>query len=231
MNLRPSAAAIAILMGSAAVSAQVTFVPDQTPRITVDGRGSLTERPDMAGVSFGVYGLNQDLHTAKSGVDAAIGRLLKVADALGVDKKDVTASSLYVGPHYTDDTSHTFLGYEVIRAVDITLRDLARLEELIDSAIRAGANRDFIISLKASGEGALRERATMLAVEDAKAQAARIAGAFGMKLGAVRTISPGSRSVSSFAATSVSRGVGTGTFLPSSITVAAEVSVTFMLVP
>ena len=207
------------LSGAAALHAQVTFVPDQTPRITVDGHAAITERPDVAVVSFGVYALNQDLRTAKASVDAAIGRLIKLAETLHIDTKDVSASSLNVASHYSEEKMPKFVGYEVTRIAEITLRDLARLDELIDGAIQAGANRDFNISLKVSTEAALRERAVMLALEDAKTRAARMAGAVGLKLGAVRSISPGSRSTSAFSVGSLARGIGAGTYLPSSITI------------
>jgi uncharacterized protein YggE len=226
-----AAAGLAILLGVAPAAGQVTFVPDQTPSVSVEGHGSITERPDTAVVAFGIYGLNQDLRTAKSAVDAAVARMIKLADTLGMDRKDISSTLLNVTPHYSEDTNHKFLGYEVTRSVDVTLRDLTKLDELTDGAVQAGANRDFNISLKLSNAAALRERAVALAVEDAKAQGLRMASAFGMRLGPVRSISPGSRGVSSATGSIYSRGLGEGTFLPSGITITADVSVRFVLVP
>jgi uncharacterized protein len=224
-------ATLAILLGSATLTAQVTFVPDQTPRVSVDGQASITARPDLAFVSFGVYGLNEDLQTARAGADAAVGRLLKVAEDLKIERDDIAASSLNVEPNYSDDRPHKFLGYGVTRSVNITPRDLARLEDLIDGAVKAGANQDFNIALEVADAAALRERATMLALEDAKKQAARIAAVFGMKLGPVRSISPGSRGVSNASGRTFYAGIPHGTFLPSSVTISADESVTFVLLP
>lgn len=210
-------------------TAQVIFAPDPTPRTTVDGSGVIVTQPDQALVSLGVYVIDRDLQKAKLASDGAIDRLLTIATELLLPKEFTSTSSLSIEPKYSEEASPQFLGYEVSRSMDVTLADLTKLDALIDHAIRAGANRDFSISLRSSREKELKEEALVLAAKDARHQAEKIASALGAKVGDVRTIGSGSRTSTAAMASTVS--FGRGTFRPGSIRVEASLSITFLLVP
>jgi uncharacterized protein YggE len=217
-----------IALGSQEIAGQVMFVPDPTPRLTVVGRGSIDAVPDTAKVTLGVYALEKDLRTAKSNADAAVSELLEVARSAGVSPKDVASSILSIEPKYSDAETPEFLGYEVSRSVEVTLRDLALLDKVVDQAIDAGANRQFNVVLTSSKLRELQDQAMSVAIEDARLQAARLAEGFGARLGPVRTIGPNTGSgVASYSVAALS--YGSGSFTPGSISVRSELSVTFLL--
>ncbi len=224
-----STAVLAMLLLRGDSVAQVTIVPDTTSRVSVTGSGSIVVPPDMAEVTLGVYVLDRDLVKAKATSDHIVQALLRLVVSSDIPPQDVSSSALSIEPSYSEAESHEFLGYEVTRSVDLTLRDLEKLDQLIDKAIQAGANRQFRVSLKSSREKELREQALDMAIEDAKAQASRLASGFGAKLGAVRSISPGDPRSGTTMYTAASVSYGRGTFVPGTIRVEVVVSVTYEL--
>jgi len=215
-----------------ASSAQITLYPDPSPKLSVTGHGEVVAAPDMAVVSLGVYVLDKDLRKGKATSDVSVKRLLQVALALGAKGDDVVSSNLSIDPSYSEGKTREFLGYEISRSVEVTLRDLGKLDELVDQAIQSGANREFSVSLKSSQEAEFQRQAVALAVEDAKAQAARLASGFGVKLGTVRSISPGGeRGTTTYSASAAAISYGRGTFAPGTIRFHADVSASFLLEP
>jgi uncharacterized protein len=227
--LRPGCLLLLALSATSGVSAQVMFASDPTPRVTVVGIGEVEATPDTASVTLGVYVLDPDLRKAKASADTSVSRLLDVAKALAIASRDVSSSVLNIEPKYSDPGKPEFLGYEVSRSVTVTLRELSKLDALVDRAIDAGANREFDVALSSSAIRELQDRAMALAMEDAKAQASRLATGFGAKLGAVRVIGPSSGSNTMRLATGATVHFGTGTFAPGTITAKSEISVTFLL--
>jgi uncharacterized protein YggE len=220
-----------LALASPTVAGQMTIVPDRTPSLSVVGTGEVIVQPDMARVSLGVYVFDRDLRKAKASSDGSVRRLLDVASSYGVKAAEVSSSGLNIIPKYSEAKEPEFLGYEVSRSIELTLRDLSRMDGLIDEAIQAGANRDFSVALQSSQERELRQKAVSLAVDDAKAQAARLAAGFGVSLGPVRSISPGGRNSGSVSYSVSSVSFGHGAFSPGSIRLSAEISVAFLLQP
>jgi len=210
-------------------SAQVMFASDPTPRITVDGLGELDAVPDVATVTVGVYVLDPGLRKAKATADASVVRLLAVAKAVGVSAQDVSSSVLNIEPKYSDSPKPEFLGYEVSRSVTVVLRDLAKLDQLVDQAIDAGANRDFSVTLTSSHLSELQDRAMSMAVDDAKAQAERLATGFGAKVGRIRVVGPSSGHNEMRLAAGSTVRFGAGSFATGTIHVKSAISATFLL--
>lgn len=229
----PFAALVSLALLASPASAQMVFASDPTPRVTVTGSGAIEVQPDTAKVSLGVYVLDNDLRRAKATSDEAVLSLLEAIRQLGIEGRDVTSSVLDFDPTYSDSETvpPEFLGYEISRSVHFILRDLAKLDQLVDRAIEAGANRQFNVELTTSKLKELQDQALQIAMEDARVQAQRLAAGFGAKLGAVRIIGSASGSNSMRTVAGSTASFGTGTFAPGTITVRSELSVTFVLEP
>ena len=208
------------------VSAQMTLVPDTARAVYVTGRGAVSIAPDTARVDLGVYALDVDLSRAKSRADDVMGRLVALSLSLGIAEGDLNAASVYVSPRYDEKDALILVGYEVTRSLTATLRDLSKLEALFDGAIKAGANRDFDVTLSSSKEPELRKEALAKALEDAKAQAAFVAARLGVTIGGVRSVNLDKSSSAMYSAFMVSRSE---TFLPGEVRVEVEAAVTFYL--
>jgi uncharacterized protein YggE len=81
------------------------------------------------------------------------------------------------------------LVYRVANMLHVTLRDLAKLGEVLDRAVIAGANQAWGVSFTVDDDTALAEKARAESVADARAQAQALAKLTGVQLGRVVAIS------------------------------------------
>jgi uncharacterized protein len=205
--------------------AQMSIVPDTTRAIYVTGRGAVVSAPDMATVRLGVFAMSPDLPKVKATVDGVVTRIVRLASDIPVAPKDITTSSIYVAPQYAGDDPSMFRGYEVTQSVTVTLRDLTKLQHLLDGAIAAGANRDFDVDVASSREHELKREAMARAIEDAKEQARFVAERLGLEVGPVRSASLNKSFTTTASAATYSAAAAT--FLPADVKIDAELSVTF----
>ncbi len=108
--------------------------------------------------------------------------------------EDIRTTQLYLSPKYDEsDDNWDLVGYEITRSLTVTLRDLKKLNELIDKSIEAGANRLEEIELSSSKEQESKDKTLAEAIMDAKQHATRLAEGFGAKLGKVLLIDANNR--------------------------------------
>jgi uncharacterized protein YggE len=213
---------------SSGASAQVTVVPDTSRVIHVTGRSTVSAKPDTATVGLGVFAVDPVAKKAKATVDQTIARIVQLARELQVPDTDLRTGAVNIAPRYADEYESKMLGYQVTRTVTIVLRDLEKLDALLDGAVAAGANSAFDVELSSSKQEQLRQQALEAAVDAAKAQAQAIVQRLGARLGAVRTINLEKAPVA--VSYSVARvAANAAKFLPGDIKVDAEVSLTFLL--
>jgi uncharacterized protein YggE len=209
--------------------AQITFVPDTSRVIHATGRASSSAEPDTATVSLGVWVADADAKRAKAAADAAVAKIVSLAQTLGVGDNDLKTAAVNIEPRYDTDNPTRLRGYEVTRSVIIVLRDLPALDALLDGAVLAGANRDFDIRLTSSRSDELKRDATLRALADARTQAETAADQLGVRVVGVRSIDlRGDASRQSSASYAVST-YSSAKFLPGMIQLDVEISVVFMI--
>ncbi len=170
------------------VSTASLALADETTRrtITVTGKGDLEVKPDIAEVTFDTSITKPEIVAAKSEVDQVLGKLVKVFRELGIEEKDISASRLYISPEYDyQGGRREFKGHEVTRSAHIRLRDLDKLDALLQKSVEAGAMRVASFRLLSSEEEQLRDEAFRLASAAAKKRAALLAKEFGVSVGKV----------------------------------------------
>lgn len=165
----------------------------QTPirTLAVSGSGKVTLVPDIAYINIGVHSEAMDVTAAlQQNNDLA----KKIADALvasGVDAKDIQTANFNIYPktNYDPQTGNsTPAGYSVDNTVYITVRNLKSLGELLDTAIRAGANQIYGISFDITDRAGALVQARDLAIKDAQQKAVDVAKVSGVELGLVQVI-------------------------------------------
>lgn len=159
--------------------------------LSVTGAGSVSVAPDVAYVSIGV-------HTEASDVGVAVAnnanRVESVMEALresGVADADLQTNNFSVYSYQDYDFEGNSIGttFSVDNTVTVTVRDLERMGELLDSAISAGANSIWGIQFAREDQDAAQAEARELAVQDATAQAEELAGLTGVTLGDLVSVS------------------------------------------
>jgi uncharacterized protein YggE len=191
MTLRHAwlASLLALSLGPLAAHAAA----DANPRtVSVSGSGEVAAEPDLAYVTLGVEARKPTLAEARAEVAATVERVLALTRQLRIDPKLVNATRVQVQPEYSwndKDRKRVLLGYLVSRQVQVELRDLEQLGPLIERAVDVGVNQVNDPRLDSSRRKSLEREAMAKAVEDARLNAAALAGAAGAKLGPVRVLS------------------------------------------
>jgi uncharacterized protein YggE len=175
-----------------------TLAAEATPRprsITVSGQGEVQAEPDQAIVTMGVESRKPKLEEARAEVAKTVEAVLKLTRDLKIDQKYVRATRISVQPEYNWDNGareRNLIGYFVSRQVEVDLRDLEKLGQLLEKATDLGVNQLGDPRLDSSKRRDLERQSLAKAVEDARLNAEAVAKAAGAKLGAARTISASS---------------------------------------
>ena len=159
--------------------------------LSVSGNGKVVLVPDIAYINIGVHSEADDVTSAlEQNNDLA----KQIADALvssGVESKDIQTANFNIYPktNYDPQTGSSIpAGFSVDNTVYITVRELKDLGELLDTAIRAGANQIYGISFDIVGRAAALEEARDLAIADAQKKAGDVAKVSGVELGILQSV-------------------------------------------
>lgn len=192
---KPLAALTLTLALAAPVGLPAQTGPGQPATLTVQGDGEVRARPDIAFIRTGVETEARTAAEALAANSAAAARMIETLKTGGVDARDIQTGQLSVQPVYTD-MQHTgrsegpkVAGYRVVNQVAVTVRDLEALGRLIDRVVQAGANRIDSIGFGLDDDAAQADEARRRAVADARRRAEVLAGAAGVRLVRILSIS------------------------------------------
>lgn len=181
--------ALAAMVGLGALAAQAAELPDG-PHIVTSGTASVDATPDMARLAIEVSVSSKDAADAKKQVDARVAQYFDFLGKNGIEKKDINAANLRTQPEYDylKTGGSVLKGYRAVRQVEVTLRQLDKLNELLDGALKAGLNEIRTVDLGVTNPENYRDEARKKAIEQATAQAQSLAQGFNAKLGPIYSI-------------------------------------------
>jgi uncharacterized protein YggE len=186
-----TAAACALMAASLAVGAEA-----ERPRtISVSGQGEIQAEPDRAVLTLGVEARKLKMEDARAEVTKTVDAVMKLTRDLKIDQKYVRTTRINVQPEYNwndNARERTLIGYFVSRQVEIELRDLDKLGQLLEKSIDLGVNQLGDPRLDSSKRRDLEREALAKAVADARLNAEAVAKAAGARLGPPRTIAASS---------------------------------------
>ena len=211
-----------VLQGLALMAAMLAMpvwadspLPDG-PHVVASGQAKVVVAPDVAESSVSVEINAAQPAEAKRRVDVAINRFLAALHAQGVAEADIEASDLRLSEDIdTDDEGRRASnGFSASRTVEFKLRDIGKLNALLDDALAAGMNRFGDTRFTSSRADALRAEARAKAARNATERARELAAGFGAKLGAVYSINSANNDLGAryrYGATSLDRVEVSGT--------------------
>jgi uncharacterized protein YggE len=164
------------------------------PTVSVSGHGSVDVAPDTAQVTIGVDVTLPTLEEAQAESSAQASAIIDAITATGVDAADVQTSnySVYVVRNYDQNGNPSEItGYQISNQVNVTIRDVNAVSQVLSAAIDAGANNIWGISFFVDDQTAAASEARVLAVQDARAKAEELAAASGLSVGRVLAIAEG----------------------------------------
>ena len=209
----------------------------ELPRIiTVVGEGQVSAPPDIAVVYIGVQVSDPDPKIATAKATDDMNSLLAALKGEGIAEKDIQTSyySVYVDRPYSPQGTPGEPVYQVSNNVQVTIRDLDKVTDILGVAIEAGANNINSVDFRLSDTGQLQSQARVKAVENAKAKAEELAKLNGVGVGEVVSISEVIDNGAYFAseqsyAVAGLGGGGAGPISPGDVNVTSQLQITYAI--
>ena len=162
--------------------------PEHT--IAVTGSGKVTVTPNMATIALGVAVQKPTAKAARESAAASMTKIVAALKALGIDDKDIATATVSLGPVYAypNNSSPTVTGYQLSNSVTVKVRDLAKLSDVLDNGVAAGATTVDGVSFDVADRSAAEAQARDAAVKDAKAKADTYAKGLGVAITGVASV-------------------------------------------
>ena len=160
--------------------------------LSVSGTGEALLAPDIAYVYVGVHTEDATAAEATAANTAQTEELIQALQDFGIDPKDIRTTNFSIYPMDRFDPATGLPSGEKVYAVDntvyVTVRDLAKLGDLLDTAVQAGANTVNSVQFDVEEKDEALKQARADAVKDAESQAQSLAQAAGLSLGEIQSI-------------------------------------------
>ena len=173
-----------------------TINQEPQPRVrtlSVTGSGQAFLAPDIAYIYIGVH---TEALTAAEAVEENNTQSQALIEAIrdfGIDAQDIRTTNFSIWPmDQFDPVTGRPTGektYAVDNTVYVTVRELERLGDFLDTAVQAGANTVNSVQFDVADRAAALQEARVDAMRDAEDQAQELAQAAGLNLGDVQSIS------------------------------------------
>ena len=181
--------------GSGVQSIQVPPASGPVRSITVVGVGKASGTPDVAHVNVGIETEADSVKQAVADNKAKMTQLLETLKGLGIADKDIQTSNYGVyaqrqpvpGPEGKGGLGP--MTYHVNNQVNVTVRDVAKLGQVLDEVVAAGANNVYGVNFSVDDTSKLQADARAKAFADEKARAESLARLAGVTLGDVVSVS------------------------------------------
>ena len=160
--------------------------------VSVTGSGQAFLVPDIAYIYLGVHSEKPTASEAMTENNAQTEKMIQALTDFGVDAKDIRTTNFSIWPmDKYDPTTGMPSGektYSVDNTVYVTVRDLDKLGDLLDTVVAAGANTVNSVQFDVADKTEAIKNARAEAVKDAEAEAQSLAGAAGLTLGEIQSI-------------------------------------------
>jgi uncharacterized protein YggE len=163
-----------------------------TRTVTVTGSGKVYLTPDIAYITIGVHTEGENAAEAVAANNAQAQEVIDALLAQGIAERDIQTTNFSIYPQQEFDSEGKPTGtikYIVDNSVFVTVRDITNVGDVLDAAVKAGANSISGIQFDVADKTAALSEARQAAVADAGVKAEELASAAGVTLGDVQTIS------------------------------------------
>jgi uncharacterized protein YggE len=179
--------ALLLLLLPSTLRAQEAVQPNT---VSVSATASVQRQPDQAVVQLAVESFAQTAPAATAENSKKMDAVIKALRQLGLKQDQIRTLGFSIDPEYDYSSGaprqpgeDRLIGYRARNTVQVTTNDIAQAGNIIDAAIKAGANRVTNLNFQLRDPEAARQEALRLAVARAKTEAETIATALGQRLG------------------------------------------------
>ena len=158
--------------------------------VSVSGLGEVSLTPDIAYIYLGVHTEDSSASAAVAANNVKTQEVIEALTTFGIDAKDIRTTNFSIWPsqNYSPEGLPLETRYVVDNTVYVTVRELDKLGELLDTVINAGVNTVNSIQFDVADKKDALRQARADAVKNAQEQAQELAEAAGVQLGEVQSI-------------------------------------------
>jgi hypothetical protein len=203
--------------------------------IMVIGEGMVSAPPDIAIVDLGVQVSDPDVKAATEKAGTTMETILAALKAQGVADADIRTSyyNIYVDRPYSPDGAPVQGNYQVNNNLQVTIRNLDKISEILGAAVEAGVNSVNSVTFNLSDPSTLQAEGRQKAVDDAVATAEELAQLNGVSVGEVVSVSEVVQATPFYAAEfAVAQGVGgggVGPITPGDVNITVQLQITYAI--
>lgn len=159
--------------------------------ITVTGTAKVTVVPDVARVSFGVNVTKGTVKAARATAAQQMTAIIEAVKGLGIAEQDIQTTGLNLWPQYARNSTKV-TGYTLSEQIQVTVRDLDRASDVVDTAMAKGATEMNGITFEMADPAKALNDARVAAIAAARTSAEAMASAAKVGLGSVVSVSDAS---------------------------------------
>ncbi|MDD4924398.1 MAG: SIMPL domain-containing protein [Dehalococcoidales bacterium] len=159
---------------------------DQNIGISVTGVGEVDVNPDIALVNIGVQVQMKTLAEAQQQAAESMAAVTDVLKNNSIADKDIQTAAYSIQPVWAwVDSNYVFIGYKVTNIVNVKIREMDAIGDIIDESVVAGGEYVIInsIAFTIDKPETYYESIRSTAMDDAKAKATQLAKSAGVKVG------------------------------------------------
>ncbi|MBR0496292.1 MAG: SIMPL domain-containing protein [Treponema sp.] len=160
--------------------------------VSVSGTGSVTVEADTATIILSVITTGKDVAETSAENAKKMTAVQDAVKAKGIQKECISTQnySVYQESHYDNKSGkQVYDDYRVTNQVKILVKKINMAGEIIDLALKSGANQLSSLTYGVTDTEIAKKQARSLAIAQAQESANLLAGASGAKLGKVLSIS------------------------------------------
>lgn len=167
-----------------------SVVTQKQDLFTVSGEGKVTVVPDTGIIDVGISSNHSTVKAAQDQANTVINNITSALRELDIDAKDIKTNNYSVYPQYDYNPGSVpgrITGYQVNANLTVTVRELDKINQVVDSATTNGANTigGIQLTVDESKQKELMQQARELAVNEAREKAESLARAAGITLGKI----------------------------------------------
>lgn len=162
----------------------------QQSQITVNGNGVVSVAPDQAKISLGILTIAPNAQKAQQENAATANKIINSLVKAGIPHDQIETQDYSVWPEYRypqpkENKPPEIAAYRVNNTILITINDLTRVGNTIDTAVTAGANQIQSIQFLKKDITAAQQEALQKACQEARLKAETIARALGVEVSGI----------------------------------------------
>ncbi len=157
--------------------------PRMERMITINGFGKVTGNNDIAQTTIGFFNIDKDIAKAQADNNKVMDQVYSDLKKMGINEKDLQSNySVFPEYNYPPNGVQELKGYRVSNSLNIKIRDLSKINEVLGLAGKYGANEINGLSFTIDDPENLKAQAKDKALVDAKVKAKKLSDALGVRL-------------------------------------------------